>query len=240
MISVCVATYNGGKFLYEQLTSVLYQIGEDDEVIISDDGSNDETLSIIESINDERIKLLHHEDNHGFTSNFENALQNAKGDYIFLSDQDDVWMPDKVEKVIKALENYDLVVHNAELVDGEGKSLNKTYYSTMHNRTGFLANLWRTRWLGCCMAFKRDVLVYCLPFPPKITAHDYWIGMMGMTKFKYHFMAEILISYRRHGNNASPSSEKSNNSLFYKIMTKRYNLVYAIIKRKVSKCISHK
>jgi hypothetical protein len=83
------------------------------------------------------------------------------------------------------------------------------------------------------MAFKREVLDYCLPFPEKIIAHDYWIGMLGMTKFKYHFMDDILILYRRHGTNVTSSGEKSNNSLYYKIITKRGNLLVSLIKKRV-------
>lgn len=238
MISVCMATYNGDKYLKKQLESILCQIGPNDEIIISDDGSKDQTLSIIDSFNDTRIKVFHHENDHSFTNNFENALRYAQGDYIFLSDQDDIWMSNKVPKVLQALRDYDIVVHDAELIDGKGVSMNKTYFSTMHNHTSFIANLWKTRWLGCCMAFKHDVLMYCMPFPKGIVAHDYWIGMMGMTSFKYCFMNDVLLQYRRHGGNVSPSGEKSNNTLWYMIFTKRLPLLLAIFKRKLNRSLN--
>lgn len=231
MVSVCMATYNGAKYIKEQILSILPQLGEEDELVISDDGSKDDTLSIIDSINDKRIKVFLHKTNHGFTNNFENALVHAKGDYIFLSDQDDVWKDGKVSAVMSALQTYSLVIHDAELIDGEGKSLNKNYYSTLHHHRGFLMNLWKTRWLGCCMAFRREVLDSCLPFPANIVAHDYWIGMLGMLKFRYCFMDDVLICYRRHGGNVSPSSEKSNNSLFYKVFTKRLSIVKCLVDR---------
>ena len=83
MISVCMATYNGEKFIESQLKSILSQLSEDDEVIISDDDSTDRTLEIVRRLSDKRIKIYHHETDHGFTRNFENALKYAKGDYIF-------------------------------------------------------------------------------------------------------------------------------------------------------------
>ena len=233
MLSVCVAVYNGEKYIREQIESILAQIGYDDEIIISDDGSQDNTVNIITSFHDKRIILLQNLGVHGFVSNFENALNRAKGDVIFLADQDDIWHPSKVQIVLAALEENDIVVHNAELIDGSGKSLGKTYYSTLHHHSGFWANLLESRYLGCCMAFRKEVLRYCLPFPKGIVAHDYWIGMMGMTKYRNIFISDVLISYRRHGDNASPSSEKSNNSLYYKIVTKRMGLLANIIKVKV-------
>ena len=90
-ISVCIATYNGAKYIEEQVQSILYQLSEKDEIINSDDGSKDNTLAIIKSLNDARIKVIHNTLKHGLVSNFENAIKHADGDYIFLSDQDDIW-----------------------------------------------------------------------------------------------------------------------------------------------------
>lgn len=234
MISVCMATYNGSKYIKEQIDSILPQLGENDELVISDDGSKDDTCSVISSYKDSRIKLLFNNGKHGFIGNFENALRQCKGDYIFLSDQDDYWKDNKVAVVMEQLKKYALVIHDAEIVDGEGKSMGHTYYSGMHGSSSFLMNLWKTRWLGCCMAFSREVLDYCLPFPNKIEGHDYWIGMMGMLKFKYIFISDVLMCYRRHGGNVSPSGEKSPNSLFYKLFVKRANILIAIVGRLLS------
>ena len=228
-----MATYNGEKYIQEQIESILSQLGKHDEVVVSDDGSNDRTIELIQSYSDNRIVLLSNHGKHGYVGNFENALRHAKGDYIFLSDQDDIWLPGKVEKVISALSDNDIAIHDAQLVNGDGISLGNTYYSTLHTGTSFWANFWKNRWLGCCMAFKREVCNYCLPFPNGIVAHDYWIGMMGMTKFKYCFMDDVLLKYRRHGGNVSPSSEKSNNSLYYKLFTKRLFLLFAVVRCKL-------
>lgn len=231
MISVCLAAYNGEKFISEQVTSILSQLGAGDELIVSDDGSKDSTIAILHRFVDSRLTIVKNTGSHGYVGNFENALRQAKGDYIFLSDQDDVWLPSKVTKVVERLQVYDLVIHDAELIEGNGNPLGCNYYSVTHHNKGFLMNLWKTRWLGCCMAFRRNVLDYCLPFPEKIVAHDYWIGMLGMTKFSYYFMDDVLIQYRRHGCNASPSSEKSGYSWFYRMYKKRLYLLFSLMNR---------
>ena len=117
MISVCMASYNGEKYIKQQIDSILKQLSDEDELVISDDGSTDNTLSVIQSIHDKRIKLIHNQGEHGYSRNFENALKNSKGDYIFLSDQDDVWKDNKVETILPLLKKYAFVVHDTEMTD---------------------------------------------------------------------------------------------------------------------------
>lgn len=230
MISVCIATYNGQEYISEQISSILAQLSDNDELVISDDGSTDETLKIIESFSDSRIRIIRNEKyEHGFIGNFENALSVSRGDVIFLADQDDIWKPQKVERCIAALQTADLVVHDADIVNGDGERKGYTYYSTLHRKTGFWANMFKTRFLGCCMAFNRNVIDSCMPFPKGITGHDYWIGMYCLMKFKVAFIDDVLICYRRHGNNVSPSTEKSTKSLFFKIFTKRLMMLKALL-----------
>ena len=128
MISVCIPTYNGGKFIRQQLGSILSQLSNDDEIIISDDSSTDNTLEIINSFNDKRIKVLENNTFHSPIYNLENALKQAGGDYIFLSDQDDEWMLNKISVVMEHLKSANLVVHDAQVVDGEGKQLYKSLF----------------------------------------------------------------------------------------------------------------
>lgn len=232
MISVCMATYNGEKYIKQQVESILCQLSANDEIIVSDDGSKDDTLGIIKSLNDPRIHIYINEGKHGFVGNFNNAFLHAKGDYIFLSDQDDYWLPGKVKTVMGYLTNgIDLVTHNADLVDGEGRYLGSDYFSHLHSKTGFWANMWKTRFLGCCMCFNRKVLDKCMPMPKHIVAHDYWIGMMALKHFNVKFIDDKLLCYRRHGGNVSPSSEKSNESWWYRIVEKRGYLLWKIMFR---------
>ena len=98
MISVCMATHNGERFIREQIVSILRQLGPMDEVVVSDDSSTDGTTQVLRSLSDGRIRILHHQPRR-ITDNFENALKSAKGDYIYLADQDDIWVDGRVAAV---------------------------------------------------------------------------------------------------------------------------------------------
>lgn len=234
-ISVCIATFNGGRFVREQMMSVLLQLGEEDEIVVSDDCSTDDTITILESFHDPRIFIFQNDGRHGFIWNFENALKKATGDMIFLCDQDDIWKPNKVETVLAALQNHDIVLHDAEIVDKDGNKTGIRYSEGLHQRKGFWSNLWKTRWLGCCMAFRRNVLEYALPFPHHIVGHDGWISAVGLAKFDYYYIPDVLMWYRRHGENASTASGESHNSWYYMLVKKRLCLLMEISRRWLEK-----
>ena len=234
-ISVCIAAYNGGRFIREQVMSILPQLGEEDEMVVSDDGSTDDTIAILESFHDPRIKIFVNEGRHGFIWNFENALKHSSGAFVFLCDQDDVWKQDKVKVVIQALEKHDMVLHDAELVDQDGVKTGKLYSDGLHQRKGFWSNLWKTRWLGCCMAFRRNVLEMALPFPHHIVGHDGWISAVRLAKFDYDYLPDVLMWYRRHGDNASTASERSSNSWYYMLIRKRLWLLVEVTRRLLRK-----
>lgn len=230
-ISVCIACYNGALYIKEQISSILPQLTDEDEVIVSDDGSTDDTITILEAFHDERISICRNEGRHGYICNFENALRKATGDVIFLCDQDDIWEPDKVSIVMEELKSHDIVLHDAELIDKDGVRTGILYSDSLHKRKGFWSNLWKTRWLGCCMAFRRNVLEYALPFPRHIVGHDGWIGAVGLARFDYSYIPDVLMCYRRHGDNASTASGRSHNSLYYMLIEKRLWLLVEIGKR---------
>ena len=119
MISVCIATYNGQQFIREQIDSILCQLSSDDEIIVSDNGSADDTISIINSIDDKRIRIIEGPRKHSPILNFEKALKEAKGEFVFLADQDDLWKPNKVETCMKWLKKYYCVVSDAEVTDSK-------------------------------------------------------------------------------------------------------------------------
>ena len=242
MISVCMATYNGERFIKEQIDSILSQLSENDELIISDDGSTDRTLEIIVSFNDSRIKLLHHKHNPAYekikhsrsfyyaTDNFENALKEAKGDYIFLSDQDDVWAADRVKKMVAELQNHDLVMCNFSVIDENGDVIQEKFYSVSPISKNVIKNIIASKFLGSALAFSHHVLEYALPFPKNLIGHDLWLGCCGCKS--YFFIDESLHFYRRYGNNVSTSTENSKNNFFYKIFW-RVVFLLKVIKRKL-------
>lgn len=224
MISVCIATYNGEKYIKEQLDSILLQIGEKDEIIVSDDGSTDKTIEIISAYKDSRIKIFKNSFKN-LVLNFEFALKQAKGDFIFLSDQDDVWLPNKIERSIKYLTEFEVLVSDCKVVDKDLKVLNNSFFELNNSQNGLFSNLMRNSYLGCCLAFKKELLEKALPFPKDIPMHDIWLGVVAELFFKVKFLNEVLVLYRRHGNNESPTGEKSPYNL-----TKKIQFRFGVIK----------
>ena len=215
MISVCVATYNGEKFIREQIDSILCQLSSDDEIIVSDDGSTDGTIVIINCIGDKRIRIIEGPRKHSPTFNFENALKEAKGDYIFLADQDDVWKTNKVEVCMKWLQKYDCVVSDAEVTDSNLNPLYPSLYAIMQVRQGHIYNtVWKNGYTGCCMAFRRNILEASLPFPKDIPMHDIWIGNVAAYKYNVKFIPDKLILFRRHKETISCNGKGSKYSIW--------------------------
>lgn len=230
MISVCLATYNGGKFVKEQVESILSQLGENDELVVSDDGSKDDTIEVLESFHDERIKIFHNRTRHGVVPNFENSLKHSSGDIIFFSDQDDIWDKRKVEICTCALQEADLVVHNSKVVFEDGSLPNEDFFQLRNSGSGYWKNLKKNSFVGSCMAFKKEIKNYVLPFPKHILWHDMWIGLMVERHGETKFINNQLLYYRRHGNNASATSEKSTFSHWFQMKYRMQMLWYTMIR----------
>lgn len=219
MISVCLATYNGEPYIRQQLASILKQLGAEDEVIVSDDGSTDGTLAAVGEAGDARIRVVTGPACGSLIRNFEHALRQAKGDYIFLADQDDIWTDDKVAVCMAYLERYDCVTSDAVVVDQGLNVLHPSFYAQNSTRPGRFYNLLiKNGYLGCCMAFRRNVLEAALPFKRDIPMHDIWIGNVAAYRFRLKFIPEKLVMFRRHTGNNSTSASKSKYSLLKKFM----------------------
>jgi len=207
-ISVCMATYNGEKYIKEQLDSIIHQLGISDEIIISDDESTDYTINILKKYNDPRIKIYKHRRKkqkfkYSYTAkNFENALIHANGDIIFLSDQDDVWIDGKINKMLKKLEDNDFVLSDCSFVDFNLNILVLSKFQFENVKKGFWRNIYKNGYLGSSMAFKKYILKYVLPFPNNVP-HDMWIGIIGNIICKQVLLYEPTLLYRRHDMNVS-------------------------------------
>ena len=202
--SVAMASYNGELYIAEQIESVLKNIGKKDELIISDDGSSDKTREIIQTYmaKDSRIQLIDGP-RRGVVKNFENALKHTTGEVVFLCDQDDVWTDNKVQKVLDAMNSgVTLVLHDAEVFQGE-EVVYPSFMQHRGSRRGVFQNILKNSYIGCCMAIKRELLEYAIPFPQKICMHDQWIGLISEIYGKSCFIDDRLLRYRRHGKNAS-------------------------------------
>lgn len=228
-ISVCLATHNGERYLRDQIDSILTQLGSDDELIISDDGSDDTTISIISSYRDKRLKFYGCEAKNNPIKNFENALIHSSGDIIFLSDQDDLWISGKIKIMQQALEKYDLVLSDCYVVDEKLQPLHTSLFHINKTASGLWKNLWKNGYTGCCMAFKREVLNKALPFPGDIPMHDQWIGLVGELFFRPTLITDKLALYRRHDRSTTKTGDRSHYDFASKIRF-RFNLVKNLIR----------
>lgn len=246
MISVCMATYNGEKYIEEQVKSILPQLAENDELIVSDDCSTDRTVEILENFNDKRIKIFRHNKNdvkipaclstksadkfYLVARNFENALINAQGDYIFLSDQDDVWVPNKVEKTIPYLKEDRLVISDAWIVNSDLEKTDKLSKYRVYKK-GFFKNIRRKGGSphGCVCAFTKNIKKFILPIPKNVLTHDYWLGLLAELKFSSIYIPEPLVLYRRHRTTIS-DMEKSCHPFFYTLKYRAF-ILYESLKR---------
>ena len=232
MNSICIATYNGEKFIRQQLTSILSQINIDDEVIISDDDSTDNTIEIIKSFNDNRIKIVRGGFHH-FKWNFVNALKYAKGDYIFLSDQDDIWIENKYTSCLQELKKVDLICHDSIVVDENLKTIIPSFFQYYNSGRGIIKNSIKNTYFGACMAFNRKVLENALPIPQTMEiGHDIWIGLVAESIGKVKFINTPYLLYRRHDtaitNISNDLKSRSKRSFFIKIWS-RFIVIYHII-----------
>lgn len=230
MISVCMATYNGAQYVKAQILSILEELAIDDELIISDDGSVDGTLAIIESIQDDRIKL-YHSDKHSPIYNFENAISKAQGEYIFLSDQDDIWNKGRVSEAIRTHKEKGalLVVCKAELTDNNDMVFKSSLFDDPDPVShSILYNLWKNPYTGNCMSFSRELLQHIMPFPKNIAMHDIWIGLVAQKVGKCVYYSERpLVRFRRHGLNFTAIHKYS---VWYKIKY-RMKFIKELLKR---------
>ncbi|MCX6325136.1 MAG: glycosyltransferase [Bacteroidia bacterium] len=235
MISVCLATYNGEKYIKQQIDSILAQLSVNDELIVSDDSSYDNTVKIITDISDSRIKIFTNNEK-GYTSNFENTLRQARGNIIFLSDQDDIWLDNKVEICIKHLKTVDLVVSDCQIINCNNEIISESFYELRKPNKSSLGNLIKFGFLGCCLAFRSDILKKALPFPTnrKLCTHDNWLFLVGACLFTHKVLNDKLILYRRHSSNISPGSLSANTTLLSKIRYRLY-LCLNIMKRYIRK-----
>lgn len=215
-----MAAYQGESYISLQLRSILGQLSADDEVIVVDDGSTDGTWGEMSALQDPRLVLLRNAKNQGVLRAFEKALSRSSGEIVFLSDQDDLWLPKKVEVVLDAFAHDPdlmLVASDAILIDEDGTKIGDSFYAKRGKfRAGLWSNLLIGKFHGCTMAFRSNLLQSALPFPPgRLVHHDTWIGCMNaLIGGKTRYIAEPLVAYRRHSTNVTGRVKLSNYTRF--------------------------
>ncbi|MBS4213118.1 glycosyltransferase family 2 protein [Neobacillus rhizophilus] len=230
-VSVAMATYNGEKYLKQQIDSILSQLDKADELIISDDHSKDKTISIIENYmnEDSRVKLYMNNES-GVTSNFENAIKHTKNDIIFLSDQDDVWKPEKVDTVKSYYEKnpkVQMIMSDITVVDNQLNPTIESFYEFRGSRAGVIKNIIKNSYIGCAMSFRKELKPRILPIPRNVPMHDMWIGLVADMNHVALLITEKLIYYRRH--DATVTTVENNSTLKQKLLW-RFTISNLLIK----------
>jgi glycosyltransferase involved in cell wall biosynthesis len=226
-ISVCMTTYNGSQFIKEQIDSILKQLGTEDEVIITDDHSTDSTCQIIQEYQDKRIKFFKNPQRLGHVQNFSKSISLATGEYIFLSDQDDIWSESRVAKMLNLIKDAapnTLVIGDFLEISSQGDPLseNKSLGETPAIRWIALSNIFlgRAKYFGCAYLFRSEFKKIILPIPAPIESHDIWIAMNACIHGKIVHCQEPTLYRRIHGNNLTPNRRRG----LYKIVKSR--LIY--------------
>ncbi len=226
-VSVALCTHEGSRFVKEQAESILQQTVVPDEVILSDDASSDHTVELVESVfagrNDVRLRVLRNEKPLGVVANFQQAALAATGDIIFLSDQDDRWRPEKVERMLAEFASRPqlLLLHSdALLVDEHGASLGVTLFDSLDVSDNEVSNiksgnafgvlLRRNLALGASMAFRRQLLEIAVPFGDA-WVHDEWLAIVAAAHGEdaIDLIEEQLLDYRQHSNNQIGARKRS-------------------------------
>lgn len=204
LVSVAMATYNGEKFIGEQLDSILNQTYPNIEIVITDDDSGDSTVSIIKEFQKKYISivLFTQKRNSGVTKTFENSIKNCKGDFIALSDQDDIWQLNKIEILVDEIGTEDAVYSNSLLVDKNGMSLTKEFKSIMNLKSYYSGApfLLSNCVPGHTILMKSDFAKMISPFPANIM-FDRWISFCAAANNGIKFVDKSLVLYRQHGSN---------------------------------------
>jgi glycosyltransferase involved in cell wall biosynthesis len=207
--SVCMATYRGAPFVREQIESILEQLHDDDELVIVDDASPDDTVAVIAQIDDPRIRLHTESVNRGYVATFEKAIRRARGTYVLLSDQDDVWTPGRLELMISHLNTSLVVAGNYSVLGEDGRMpARRPLRPGFDGRIGWntLAILVGYRpYFGCAMGFRRELVPVLVPFPGIfIESHDLWLAILGNATRSISHLSEVVVERRLHDYNVTP------------------------------------
>lgn len=225
LVSIALCTYNGEKYLVEQLDSIVNQNYENLEIIAVDDQSSDNTLAILKSYAAKHpyFRIYENDVNLGYIKNFEKAISLCKGEYISLCDQDDIWNLNKIGLLIERIGKNTLIYHDSEFIKSDGSSLNKKLSDVINMYEGdtFRPFLLSNSVSGHACLFHRDLVNYCLPFPLGIF-HDRWIGFTAGNFGSIKYLDETLVKYRQH--------EKSDTNILKLKRDKAETILYGRVK----------
>ncbi len=224
-----MATFNGQRFLIEQVRSIIDQLEDEDRLIVSDDGSSDRTVEILSEFGP-KIQVIGTTKTDGIVSNFERALSAAfkmDFDVYTLADQDDVWLDGRVAEIKHRLSECSAIMMNGIVVDSSAEPTGESIFDFVGRRKGFFSNFLKNSYVGCCLAFRREVIALALPFPKNLPWHDWFLALICESHFDIVRVEQKLMLYRRHSSNASATGLRSKSSTFSKLRS-RASIVKAL------------
>ncbi len=208
-----MATYRGAAYVAEQIESILIQLGPNDELIIIDDASPDGTVGEIRKFADSRMTLLEAPQNQGYVKSFEQAVLASRGEFVFLADQDDVWIPGRLGLMLDALQGHSVVATNFDVLGGGSRGNVPELKSGDSNH--FLRNIFGTvvgyrPYYGCGMAMTRQQAEIFVPVPPYLKeSHDLWLALCGNVAKSMVHLDEPTLLRRLHDENVTPRGWRS-------------------------------
>lgn len=238
-IAVLLATYNGEKYLNEQVESILSQSLEEFTLYISDDSSNDNTRKIIEGfvLQDKRVVLLDSQKKGGAKENFDFLMRNIDADYYFFADQDDIWHKDKMEILYRYMRFYEdvfgshlpLLVHgDLKIIDSAGEIISNSMwdYQNLDPKWGERFNLILTQNIvtGCNMIINRALLDIALPTPKEAIMHDWWLALVACAFGRVCYISEPGVLYRQHGKNEVGAKAFNISYIISKLLNEREDI----------------
>ena len=201
LVSIALATYNGARYLALQMDSLLAQQYSNFEIVVSDDGSSDETLAMLQSyaVRDARVRLLPSMGNLGFNGNFMRCFEACQGELISPADQDDLWHPDKTRLLVEGLSDATIIYCNSRFIDGDGAPLGRTMADEVNMITGNDPRhfLFGNSVSGHAMLFRKSLLAQSGAIPPSLY-YDWWLGFVATNTGRLAYLDQVLVDYRRH------------------------------------------
>ncbi len=238
-VSICMATYNGSRYLRQQLDSILAQMQDGDELIVLDDASKDDTLAIVQAYGDARIQVHRNGVNLGHVQSFSNVFGLASHPYLVMADQDDIWADGRLARIrdALALPGVWLLTGNSKFIDAAGGEIGpvhpdldpadsrRHYINILRIFTG------KAYYYGCNMAFRRELVPLVLPIPTYVESHDLWIAMAAnLVRANLH-LSDVLLYRRIHGSNVTVSNRPLVSKLRSRIIFFR-SLFHLLLRRR--------
>lgn len=229
LISIAMATYNGEKYLKEQLDSIYAQTYKNIEVIVTDDCSTDNTVEILEKYSKSHgLRYYVNEKNLGFVKNFEKVISLCEGEYIALSDQDDIWKKNKLEILINKI-GSNLLIHSDCLIIDENDNIIMPSWKREQGNLINIKNLFFMNVVtGCTVLLNKKLLNTALPFPEGIVYHDWWLALCAAKENSICYTPLCLTRYRQHS--AQDTGIEDNKKVFilkrvyFNIKNRYYNI----------------